>query len=499
MKILSAPQQQQWDAYTLAEQGIRSIELMERSAYVCFRWLIDNNFTKQPVHLFCGKGNNGGDGLALARMLLENNVPVTVHILETGKAGTADFQENLQKLHLINANIFFIQTEDFFPGIKKDDLVIDALFGSGLNKPLTGTAESLVQYINQSGATIISIDIPGGMFADKSSRGFITVHATHTLCFQQMKPAFLFPENEMRTGQVHILPIGLSSQFENTVSPPYELVEKDIIRLLLQPRRSFAHKGNFGHAALVAGSFGMLGAVVLAARACLRTGTGKLTCHIPTVGHGIVQAAVPEAMCQSAGEQFISTPYGFDLYDSIGIGPGLGTHTETIQWLQSLLHAVQKPLVLDADALNIIAGSAGMINELPAGSVITPHPKEFERLFGAAANDFERLEMAIKQASALNIYIVLKGHYTAIITPRNKVYFNSTGNAGMAKAGMGDVLTGIITGLMTQHYPLPEAAILGTYLHGLAGDLAAEKYSQQAMQAGDLLDCMGEAWNLLLG
>lgn len=496
MKIFSQEQIREWDAHTIREQEISSIELMERAAYACFKWLVKYGFTQKHIHIFCGKGNNGGDGLALARILTDNNVNTSVYILETGKAGTRDFQENLQRLHRVTSHIYFIQSNFVHPTFTGNDLVIDALFGTGLNKPLKDTALELVHFLNKNAYNIISIDMPSGLFTDQSTKGHKAISATHTLSFQNIKLAFLIPENKKHIGYLHLLDIGLSPYFEDAEPATHELVAKELVRDIIKPRYLFSHKGNFGHVALVAGSYGMMGAATLAVKACLHSGVGKLTAHIPSCGYAIIQLAAPEAMCRVSGENQVTHFEINNAYTAIGVGPGMGISENSAGLIESIFKN-KVPLVLDADALNTLASEKKILSQMPAGTVITPHPKEFERMFGTAANDFERLNMAVTKAAELNIYIVLKGHYTAIVTPMKKVYFNNTGNAGMAKAGMGDALTGIITGLLAQRYPLPEAAILGVWLHGLAGDIAAEKYSQQAMQAGDLIQCLSEAWKLV--
>ncbi len=471
---------------------------MERAAMACYNWLVSHDMTNRPIMVFCGKGNNGGDGLALVRILINNNIPATAYILETGKPGTADFQHNLQQLHHISTDIHFLQTDHFFPAIKNDCLVIDALFGTGLNKPLDGISKQLAIHINNSHATIISIDVPSGLYIDKSSKGHTVIQATHTLAFQQVKLAFLMPENHKYTGEFHLLPIGLSEKFETMERSRFEMIQPDLIRQLCRPISKFTHKGQRGHAALVTGSYGMMGAAVLAAKGCLYSGTGKLTCHIPACGYQIMQLAAPEAICRISGENHAAHFNHSSQYAAIGIGPGMGTHPETHQLLKQLLTDSSVPMVLDADALNILAEDQKYLRSLPAGTTITPHIGEFERLFGKAADDFERLETAIEKAADLQIYIILKGHYTAVITPEKMAYFNTTGNAGMAKAGMGDVLTGIITGLISQRYSLPEAALLGVYLHGLAGDMSAARYSQQAMQSSHLADSLPDAWKAVI-
>ncbi len=494
MKIFSATQVKKWDAITLAEKSISSLALMETAAHACCDWLLNHLHSEQQVHMVCGKGNNGGDGLAIARLLLKKNISLAVYILETGKPGTPEFQANLQQLHELTTAIHFIQSTDFFPAIKRNDIIIDALIGIGLHQPLSGLPANLVTHLNNSGARIISIDCPSGMYTDKSSRGNTIITATHTLSFQQMKLAFLMPENDRFTGEVQVLDIGLSKKFENLEPSPFEITDPTLLSLLVPVRNKFSHKGNYGHAAIAAGSQGMMGAAALAAKACLRSGCGKLTCVIPACGYTIMQTLVPEAMCMIAGKEALDQEIDLIYFSCLGIGPGIGTKEATAKWLKKQISDGTLPVLLDADALNIMAEHPKWLNNIPPGSVITPHPKEFERLFGPSQNDFERLALAIKKAAEHNLYIVLKGHHTAILTPMGKVYFNNTGNAGMAKAGIGDVLTGILTGLMAQQIPLPEAALLAVYLHGKAGDIAAASLGMEAMQATDLIDALSGAW-----
>lgn len=494
MKIFSAAQIKKWDAFSIKNEPISSVNLMERAATAYYRWLIENNSAATHLQIFCGKGNNGGDGLALASLLIKNNCKATVYILEFGKPGSDDFQTNLARLHECSTDIHFIQSPDFFPVINDTELVIDALFGTGLNKPLDGIAAALVNHINNSGAPIISIDMPTGLFADKSSKGNTIIKATHTLSFQNYKLAFLLPENEFFCGGVHLLNIGLHKQFETDEPSDLELVDKGIIKTIYKPRSKFAHKGTYGHAALLCGSYGMMGAAVLSSLACLRSGVGKLTSFIPKCGYDILQTTVPEAMSFVGGEDHLLAAPGIEKFSTVGIGPGIGIHASHKKLLSEIFEKVKTPMVIDADALNTIAENKDLLNAIPAQSIITPHPKEFERLFGHSANDFERLELARQKSTALNIYIILKGHYSFISTPWGKGFFNSTGNPGMATAGSGDVLTGILTGLLAQGYSSLHTVLLGTYLHGLAGDIAAEKYSQEAMIAHDVVDCLGAAF-----
>lgn len=494
MKIFSASQIKNWDAFTIANEPSAPIDLMERAATACCNWLIEKKSRSYPFRIFCGKGNNGGDGLAIARLLIGRQCRVTVYILEFGKMGAGDFQTNLEKLHQCTTDIHFIQSADFFPEINDTDIIIDALFGTGLNKPLEGISNELVKHINQFNAPVISIDLPSGLFADKSSKGNIVIKATHTLSFQNHKLSFLLPENENYCGNIHLLDIGLHKNFEATEESSFELVDKEFIQPIYKPRKKTAHKGNFGHAALLCGSYGMMGAAVLSSSACLRSGAGKLTSYIPKCGYDILQATIPEAMCIVTGEEYLLSTDGIEKFDAVGIGPGIGLHSSHKELLTDIFNQVKKPMVIDADALNMIAKNKGLLKLIPPSSILTPHPKEFERLFGKTENDFERLQLSLQKSQELNIFILLKGHYSFISRPGGKGYFNSTGNAGMATAGSGDVLTGIITGLLAQGYSTLQACILGAYLHGSAGDIAAEKYSQEAMLAGDIITSMPVAF-----
>lgn len=499
MEIFSAQQIRAWDQFTMEQEPITSIDLMERAAAACFSWLETNGYLEQSFSIYCGKGNNGGDGLVLARMLSKQDCPVTVHILEFGHLGSDDFQVNLARLHQTAVEIRFVQGPDNFPPIPSGNILIDALFGSGLNRPLEGVTAQLATHINQSGNEVIAIDMPSGLFADSSSKGNPVIRAAHTLSFQCFKHAFLVPENEPWIGKVHILDIGLHPDYLRQVSGELEFVDSTIIRSIYRPRKEFAHKGNFGHALLIAGSYGKIGAASLASRACLSSGAGLLTCHLPACGYAILQTALPEAMILTDEDASVNTAFPGELkgYAVVGIGPGLGQDPRTRHLLQDLLQRYRNPMVLDADALNILSTDPSLFTLLPPYSILTPHPKEFERMFGASANDFDRLRLASERARQYQCVIILKGHYTFIAMPGGKGYFNSTGNAGMAKGGSGDVLTGILTAMLSQGYSPGEAAILGVYLHGLAGDLAAANLSQESMLPSDLTEHLSAAFRQL--
>lgn len=500
MKILSAEEIRLWDQFTFRHEPIAPIDLMERAAGRCVDWIDEQLTDAGHFQVFCGKGNNGGDGLAIARLLSLHDRPVTVHILEFGHKGTEDFQTNLERLHAVpGISLHFIQSAEQFPALQPDDVVVDALFGSGLNRRLEGLTAELVAHINQHAGRTVSIDIPSGMFVDRTSRGNAIIQASDTLSFQCLKPAFLIPENCEYLGDVHVLDIGLHPGFPETITPAYEWVDANMAASIRKPRSLFSHKGNFGHALLVCGSLGKIGAAVLAARACLRSGVGLLYCQTPRCGYPILQTTVPEAMVLMDANDSIPTSLKVDTarFDAIGIGPGIGTAAETKMLLRELFDAYRHPIVIDADALNLLAGQKDLLALVPPGSILTPHPREFERLFGETANDFDRLELTLQKSKELNVIIVLKGHYSFIATPDRKGFFNASGNPGMATAGSGDVLTGILTGLLAQGYSSVETALLGVYLHGSAGDLAAEKESPEALIAGDIISQLGNAFRQL--
>jgi hydroxyethylthiazole kinase-like uncharacterized protein yjeF len=499
MQIFATEQIRAWDEYTIEHEPISSLDLMERAAASCFEWLTQEGYNDKNFSVYCAKGNNGGDGLAIARMLAQSGHRVSVNILEFGHKGTDDFQANLARLHETAAGIRFISEEDAIYRTEPGEVLIDALFGSGLNRPLDGLSAKLVQTMNESGHEIIAIDIPSGLFVERGSIGNTIVKAAHTLTFQCYKPALLVPENAEYFGEVHIRDIGLHPDFLKANLSTLQWIDADLISTILRPRKKFSHKGDFGHAALAAGSEGMMGAAVLCARACLRSGVGKLTCHIPSGGNTIMQVAVPEAMCKvEEGSNFITSFSTPEKYNGIGIGPGIGQHEQHASLLEYIFQHYHHPLVIDADGLNVLAKHNYLLNKIPANTILTPHPKEFERLFGKTTDDFQRLSVALEKATFYNIIIVLKGHHTFIATPGGIGYFNSTGNAGMATGGTGDVLTGIITSLVAQGYDAKQAAIAGVHIHGLAGDLAASCLSPEALVASDIVDYLGNAFAQLM-
>jgi len=505
MKILNSEQVKKLDSYTIKNEPILSINLMERAASVCTEWIKSRFENHVPVSVFVGPGNNGGDGLAIARMLADLGYNIRVYLC--GNKLSSDSLINYERLLIQKLTYikFIISAEDF-PRLKSNELVIDALFGSGLIRPLHGLFLDIVQFINRSDSTVVSIDIPSGLFSEDNAdlSGCLdgayheAIRADFTLSLELPFLSFMFPDSQIHTGDIQILPIGLNQTYLNEIETAFNFVDFDFVKDIPKVRRKYNHKGDFGHALIVAGSFGKMGASVLAGKACLRAGVGLLTIQVPEYGYQVIQTALPEAMAYVAeNKDFPLNNPAMDKFAAIGIGPGIGTHSTSVEMLDKFLIESKKPLVLDADALNILAANREMLKNLPKDSILTPHPGEFKRLMGQPEDYFDRLQLQIEFAVQYHVYVVLKGANTSIVTPEGKCFFNSTGNPGMATAGSGDVLTGIITSLLAQGYTSLNASILGVYLHGLAGDIAAKKYGQQALIAGDIIECLGEAYKTM--
>ncbi len=499
-KLFSAAQIRAADMYTIQHEPIASLALMERAAAACFDWIQNKSFKQLNIHVFCGTGNNGGDGLALARLLLEGGYAVGVHVARYSDKCSEDFRANEQQLKEIpTIQVMDLREGGVFPVIHQDDLVIDALFGTGLSKPVSGLAADIIKHLNNSKATIISIDIASGLFADKhTDPSNAIIEPTYTLSFQFPKLAFLFAENEKYTGEFEVLDIGLHKQFIWNEPAQHYFLTKHFVKGLIRPRKKFSHKGTFGHALLIAGSYGKIGAAVLSTKALLRSGAGLLTVNVPGCGYGILQSSVPEAMVVTdKNEKYLTQNNVSDSYSAVGIGPGIGTEKETQAIVKNILGTYSKPMVLDADALNCISLNKEFLSLIPGNSILTPHLKEFERLTQKTTDDFDRNRLQIEFSKTHSVYVVLKGAHSCISTPDGHCYFNSTGNPGMAKGGSGDVLTGIITGLLAQGYSSADAAIIGVYVHGFAGDKIRAEKGETGMMAADLIEALPEAFMLL--
>ncbi len=501
MKLFTANQIAEIDRLTIGLEKIESIDLMERASIQVSSWILHKFGTNQNYYFFAGSGNNGGDALAVARLLSENNCSCSVFLVSSGSELKGDTATNWQRLvEKQKVELKNFGENDPLPEIPAEVIVIDGLFGSGLNRPLNTFTQKLAGHINHSKARIVSIDLPSGLFCEDNTTNEETViiRADYTLSFQFPKLSFFFPENEKFVGELVILPIGLHPEAILQIESKYFNLANTFVSGTIKKRSKFAHKGHFGHALIIAGSYGKMGAAILSSKACLRSGAGLLTCHSPKSGNSIVQISIPEAMTSiDDSETHFSLVPDLSAFSAIGIGPGLGTDLQTQAALKQLLQTEVKKLVLDADALNILSINPEWIQLLPENSILTPHPKEFERLAGASQNSFDRLQKQIRFSVNHKLIMVVKGAHTCITLPDGCAFFNSTGNPGMATAGSGDVLTGIILGLLAQDYSPEDAALLGVYIHGLAGDLAAGKLGQHALIAGDIIDYLGDAFKHL--
>lgn len=506
MKILTANQLRALDELTVYEDNISSLELMERAAKA-FSHTFARKFKPNhgPILVLCGSGNNGGDGFAVARLLHNKGYKIHVIACQIGRM-SPDCHDNFQRARRLTFPLDILQEGDKLPTPAAGVVVIDALFGTGLNRPVTGYWARLIEHLNRrEKLTRVAIDIPSGMLADGPSKG-IVFKADYTFSLGHPKVGLFASENAPNIGELKVVSFPLSDPESvahlrdlRAESGPDEVLEEKQIKQLIRKRQLHDHKGTFGHALLLAGSFGKMGAAVLAARATLRSGAGLVTCHVPRSGYEIMQISFPEAMCTVDAHRYHLTEVGdIEKYDSIGAGPGIGQSDLTAKAFCSVLARYGKPMVIDADALNIIAGEPAIFDIIPKGSILTPHPKEFERLFGETADSFARWQVQSLEARRRGLVIVLKGAYSSIATPDGHTFINPTGNPGMGTAGTGDVLTGLITGLLAQGYDSVTAAKLGVYLHGLAGDLAAEELSEPFLLAEDVVNHLGIAYKQLL-
>ena len=500
MKIFTSAQIHELDKYTIEHEPISSLNLMERAAKAITRSIEEEWSNRTPIVVFAGPGNNGGDALAVSRLLAEDGYQVSVYLFNVHNKLSADCAANKKRLvESKRIKLFTEVTLNFDPPqLTERTLVIDGLFGSGLNKPLAGGFAAMVKYINQSPAKVVSIDIPSGMMCEDNTYNIHAniIRADLTLTLQQKKLAMLLADMQQYLGRLKVLDIRLSPEFIRQSDCKYRLLEENDIRHLLVARNDFVHKGNMGNALIIAGCYGMTGAAILATKACLRAGVGKVTTHTPKRNYDIMQISVPEAVLQLDHEETcFSEPTETENFNAVGIGPGLGTNEGTAIALIAQIRRTLCPLVIDADALNILASHRAWMQQLPKNIILTPHPKELDRLAGnASTNSYERLAKACELAERLQGFVILKGHYSALCLPDGHIEFNSTGNSGMATAGSGDVLTGIITALLARGYKQADACRLGMYLHGLAGDLAIKDIGKESLIASDLINYLPKAF-----
>jgi NAD(P)H-hydrate epimerase len=506
MKIFDVNQIREADKFTIEHQPIASIDLMERAATACVNWITERYDIQTEFKIVCGLGNNGADGLAIARHLTAKKYQVNVFIINYSEKRSADFSTNYERLKSIISNnlkvieISSIESLENSFQYTEQSILIDAIFGSGLNKPAAGFIADVINFINLSSPErVISIDVPSGMYCDELNdvKDFI-VKAKFTLSFQFPKLSFMFPETSAFVGEFTVLDIGLHIDYINHTQTKNYFITRNDVYVFLKTRSKIAHKGNFGHALIVAGSYGKIGSAVLAGKACMHTGVGLLTIHIPKCGYEILQTSVPEIMVDVDSEaNYLTDNIRLEKYNAIGVGPGIGVEKQTQNVVKLLIQNTIVPIVFDADAINSISENKTWLSFIPVNSIFTPHPKEFERLAGKSENSVERLKLQREFSSKYSVYVVLKGAHTSVSCPNGELYFNSTGNPGMATAGSGDVLTGIITSLIAQGYTSQQACILGVYLHGLAGDFAAHEKSEECMIASDIIEHLPDAFKFL--
>lgn len=496
VKILTTAQIREADAETIRSQQLNSVDLMERASEAFVQWFIAHLPVTKKVSVVCGTGNNGGDGLAIARLLHGLGYRLEVFVISVGEKVSPDFQKNHLR-YSKKGTVQQISDEASMPDLSGTDVVIDAIFGSGLSRPVTGLYEKVIERINQTDAIRVAVDIPSGLLADAPSGGTI-VEADYTVSFQIPKLSFFLPESYQYTGTWTLVDIGLDKEFIRSSSTPWHFLQpKDVSKLLLL-RHRFDHKGSFGHALIVAGSEGKIGAAVLATKAALRSGAGLVSTHIPRCGYNIVQTSAPEAMVHlDPHDKFVTALPDLEPYKTVAMGPGIGKSQETLSALRELLKTFSRPIILDADALNLLSENKELIGALPPGSILTPHPREFERLVGEANNGFHRLEQLRALAAKIKGCVILKGGYTAIAMHDGTVYFNSTGNPGMATGGTGDVLTGVLAGLLARGYTSEHCCLLGVYLHGLSADLAVVENGMESLIAGDVIKFLPAAFKKL--
>ncbi len=500
MKIFKTEQVKEIDQYTIENEPIASIDLMERASLTFVNWFMRNFDSSRKVIVFAGPGNNGGDGLAIARLLEKRFFKVEAYLLKLGSSFSEDLSANKERLEKSGARLRLIENEEELPELSDNILIVDAIFGSGLSRVASGLPAAAIKLINSSKAEVVSVDIPSGLFGEDNSENDpeLIVHADYTVSFQFPFLSFFFPENEQFCGEWHAFSIGLHPEAIEKTSSNYYLVDQQYALGKVARRSKFAHKGSFGNALFISGSDGMMGAAVLGIKACLRAGAGLATAHVPGKTYPVIQTTVPEALISIDPSEVIFTDIP-DLkpYSAIGAGPGLKTLPKTVRAMEKLLKSAEVPLVLDADALNIISENKDLMDLIPEGTVLTPHPKEFDRLFGESDNMYQRHQKQLEAAKRYKCYIVLKFAYTLISDPEGTTWINKSGNPGMASGGSGDVLTGMILSFLAQGYHPKDAAVLGVYLHGLAADLALEKQSEESLIPGDIIDYLGSAFKVI--
>ena len=497
MKIFSKEQIYEGDKLTSERQNITSTELMERAGTQIFNWMhMRMQGAQVPVHVFCGIGNNGGDGLVVARHLITHGYNVHTYVINCSDKRSKDFLINYDRIKQVTKEWpTLLNCSNDFSKIEPDDIIIDAVFGIGLNRPADEWVAGLFQHFKASKAFTLAIDIPSGLYTDHIPEDEnAVVWASYTLSFQSAKLVFFLPDTAKYTVQWEVLDIGIDPEYLYSTQTESELIGKNEVLPIYKPREKFSNKGQFGHALIIGGSYGKIGAVTLASRAALSSGVGLVTAYIPKCGYSVLQSSFPEAMVITDSDESIITTINFDIEPTvIAFGIGVGVDTKTSKAFEVFLKSNKVALVVDADGINILAKKKSLIKLLPEQSVLTPHPKELERLIGKWKDDFDKLEKVKIFSKKYKLIVVIKGA-NSIVVFGDKYYVSTTGNPGLATAGTGDVLTGIITGLMSQGYDPLAASIFGVYLHGKSADIAIEDFGYQSLIASHVIEYLGEAY-----
>ena len=500
MKIFLTSQIKELDAKTIKAQDISSSELMDRAAHAAFCKIKSYLTINDKIIIISGPGNNGGDALAIAILLLAEGYNINTVICNFGKSLSDDAKLQLERLKKIKGSkIYFPTTARDLSDIEKPDVIIEGLFGTGLNKSLEGDFAETVFWINKQNIPVISIDLPGGLFGEdnRDNTAINIVHSNHVIGLQFPRISYLLPENEKYIENWEVVDIGIDKKSIDKTETDFYFTGESDVKDLLHKRKRFSHKGSYGKCLLIAGSKGMAGAAILSAKGAIRSGAGLLTVKIPNELYPIIQTSVPEALALTyENGNFWEINCISANWSAIAVGSGLGKGKSKTESLEILLKQKPGKLILDADSLNILSENTYLLEFLPESCILTPHPGEFDRLIGKESKTgYERLKYAIKFAKNHRIYLILKGAYSACINPYGQCHFNSTGNPGMATGGTGDVLTGILLSLLAQGYSEEETCVLGTYIHGLCGDLALQNQSLESLVAGDLPENLGKAFN----
>lgn len=500
MKILTARQIKLLESATLQTQNIQELELVKRAGLALFKSITSKLKYHSEFAVFCGTGKNGADGLYCAKLLGEMGHKCRVYVLKLSKTPNNTFLKILDQLDQTLVPVEYINSINNFPKIRSKTIIIDAMLGTGLNRPLKGLIADVVQKINATRNNIVvSVDMPTGLMTEVLANSSEIIQANYTFTFETPKLTQLLPESYPYVGEWKVLPIGLDQKYLNKIETHLQYIDSESIKTLSKKlhREKFSHKGDFGHTLVVAGSLGKMGAAILTTKSALKSGAGLVTALVPAIGYEIMQISVPEAMTNISNDSDFIENIDVDLnvYKTIAMGPGLGTSTETIKAIKTLLRKVTYPIVIDADAINIFSADRSILEEIPKNSIFTPHIKEFDRLVGPSTNSIQRLEKQRTFAIRYNQIVVLKGAHTSISFPNGLILFNSTGNPGMATAGSGDVLTGTIAGMLSQGLKSAQAAILGVYYHGLAGDLAKKELGVIGINATDIINNLPKAIN----